>query len=260
MAAIMSRSPTGDKTWLQVIDVGSASAVDTLAVAYGIASRLGPDGDPVLVLADPIEPFLCAGANEDIEQRIDLSFCRAEGIPVLRRRIGGRAIYIDRDQLIFHVIVPVSLAPRPTARIMPRLVTAMIETVRDFGLAARLRDPSDLLVGGRKIAGAAGAEIGDAVVVGGTFLFNFDSARMVCCLKAPSVAFRTRLRRLLDRRLTTFCEELGNPPPRRRVKTRLVGNFARCLDAEPHHAPVFCAYAPAIATAAAYLEKRTWHG
>src|SRR5216683_1919511 len=160
MAAIMSRSPTGDKTWLQVIDVGSASAVDTLAVAYGIASRLGPDGDPVLVLADPIEPFLCAGANEDIEQSIDLSFCRNDGIPVLRRRIGGRAIYIDRDQLIFHVVVPISRAPRPASRIMPALVGAVIDTVRDFGIAARLGARSDVLIKGRKIAGVAGAEIG----------------------------------------------------------------------------------------------------
>jgi len=103
----MSRSSAGDKTRLHVIDLGSASAVDTLAVPYGIAERLGPEGDPVLVLADPTEPFLCVGASEDIEQHVDLLFCRNEGIPVLRRRIGGRAIYIDRDQLILHVVVPI---------------------------------------------------------------------------------------------------------------------------------------------------------
>src|SRR5882724_9299385 len=258
MAAIMSRSPTGHKTWLRVIDVGSASAVDTLAVAYGIAPRLGPDGDPVLVLADPIESFLCAGANEDIEQSIDLSFCRAEGIPVLRRRIGWRAIYIDRDQLIFHVIVPVSRAPRPAARILPRLVTAMIETVRDFGLAARLNDPNDVLVGGRKIAGAAGAEVGDTVVVGGTFLLDFDRTRMVRCLKVPSGLFRARLHRLLGGRLTTFSEELGDIPSRQRVKSRFVGNVASCFAASPHQACIPSACGPAIVAAAAHLEIPAW--
>src|SRR5215510_11959184 len=149
MATIMSASSVGGKTWLEVIDLGSVSPVDTLSVAYGVASRLDPEGNPILVLAEPNRPFLCVGANEDVERRIDLLFCREQGIPVLRRRVGGRAIYIDRDQLIFHVIVPLYKAPWPAARIMPRIVAAMIDTVCDFGLAARPRGPSDVLVGGR---------------------------------------------------------------------------------------------------------------
>jgi lipoate-protein ligase A len=119
MTTIMSRSPASRKPSLNVIDLGSASAVDTLAVADGIAARLDREGELVLVLADPVEPVLCVGANEDIEQRVDLLFCRDERIPVLRRSIGGRPIYIDRDQLIFHVIVPLSKTPRPAARLMP---------------------------------------------------------------------------------------------------------------------------------------------
>jgi lipoate---protein ligase len=255
MATIMSRSSAGDKTRLHVIDLGSASAVDTLAVPYTIAERLGPDGDPVLVLADPIEPFLCVGANENIGQRVDLSSCRNAGIPVLRRGIGGRAIYIDRDQLIFHLVVPVSRAPRPAARIMPALVGAVIDTVRDFGIAARAGVPSDVVVAGRKIAGVAGAEIGDTVVVGGTFLFDFDTALMVRCLELSSDASRVRLHRVLDRRLTTFSEELGCTLPRDRVKARLVGNIACRLDADPHRVPFSRACLPAIGAAAAELEQ-----
>ena len=254
----MSPSSGGDKTRLEVIDLGSVSAVDTLAVAYGMATRLGPEGNPILVLAEPNGPFLCAGANEDVEKRIDLSFCREQGIPVLRRSIGGRAIYIDRDQLIFHVIMPLSKAPRPAARIMPMVVAAMIDTVRDCGLAARLREPSDVLVGGRKIAGAAGAEVCDTVVVGGTFLLDFDRTRMVRCLEAPSGVFRTRLHRLLGGRLTTFSEELGDIPSRQRVKSRFVGNVAFGLDAAPHEACISRACAPAIAAAAAQLEVLAW--
>jgi len=254
----MSRSSASRKPRLNVIDLGSASAVDTLAVADGIAAWLDREGDLVLVLADPVEPFLCVGANEDIEQRVDILFCHNERIPVLRRSIGGRAIYIDHHQLIFHVIVPLSKAPRPAARLMPKVVGAMIDTVRDFGLAGGLREPSDVLVRGRKIAGAAGAEVGDTVVVGGTFLFDFDRTRMVRCLKAPSGVFRTRLHRLLGGRLTTFCEELGNVPSRRRVKSRFVGNLASGLDAGPHQACISRTCAPAIAVAAAQLQVAAW--
>jgi lipoate-protein ligase A len=139
---------------------------------------------------------------------------------------------------------------------MPKVVAAMVDTVRDFGLAARLRDPSDILVNGRKIAGAAGAEVGDSVVVGGTFLFDFDRTRMVRCLKAPSEVFRTRLHRLLGGRLTTFSEELGDIPSRQQVKSRFVGNLASGLDTRPHQACISRAYAPAIA--ATQLEVVAW--
>jgi lipoate-protein ligase A len=141
---------------------------------------------------------------------------------------------------------------------MPRVGAAMIDTVRDFGLAARLRDPSDVLVNGRKIAGAAGAEVGDTVVVGGTFLFDFDRTRMVRCLKAPSALFGAKLHRLLGGRLTTFCEELVDIPSRCWVKSRFVGNLASDLDAGPHQACVPRACAPAIAAAAAQLEAGAW--
>src|SRR5712691_4635497 len=119
MAAIMSRSRTEDKARLRVIDLGSKLALDSLAVAIGVAETLGPGNDPVVVLVDPIEPFLCIGANQDIPRTIDLSFCREMGIRVLRRPLVGGAIYIDRDQLVFHVIVPAAHAKRPAAATMP---------------------------------------------------------------------------------------------------------------------------------------------
>jgi hypothetical protein len=93
------------------------------------------------------------------------------------------------------------------------------------------------------------------VVVGGTFLFDFDSVRMLRCLKLPSHAFRTRLHRLLDRRLTTFRKELGGFPPRDSVKVGFVGNLACCFDAEPRHARVCRTAEPAIGIAAARLAQ-----
>ena len=70
--------------------------------------------------------------------------------------IGGRVIYIDRNQLIFHVAVPLARAPWPAARLMPMVLAAMVDTMGDFGLAARARAPSDIAVDDRKITGAAG--------------------------------------------------------------------------------------------------------
>ena len=76
---------------LRVIDLGLASAGASQAAAYGIADALAPGGEPAMVFADPIEPFLSVGANHDIESGIDLSFCGQAGIRIIRRRLGGGA-------------------------------------------------------------------------------------------------------------------------------------------------------------------------
>src|SRR5271169_5090667 len=157
---------------LRVIDLGLALAIASQATGYGIADALAAGGEPAVVLADPIEPFLSVGANQDIERTIDLSFCCRGGIRIIRRRLGGGAIYIDRDQLMFHIIVPLGRALRPASRILPTLAAPVIDTCRDVGIAAELRPPGDVAAGGRKIGGTAGAEIGESIVVGGTLLFG----------------------------------------------------------------------------------------
>jgi lipoate-protein ligase A len=218
---------------LRVIDLALASASRSQAAAYAIADRLAPDGDPAVVLADPLEPFLSVGANQNTERDIDLVFCRDRGIPIIRRRLGGNATYIDRDQLIFHIIVPARLAQRPSSRALATLAAAVVDTHRDFGISADLRPPGDIAVGGRKIGGTAGAEIGGGVVVGGTFLFDFDAAIMARCLKLPSEPLRARVAVMIERGMTTIRTEVGTPPDRAMVKTRFVANLARCLDTEP---------------------------
>jgi len=239
---------------LRVIDLGLASAGASQAAAYGIADALAPGGEPAMVFADPIEPFLSVGANQGVERTIDLSFCCQAGIRIIRRRLGGGAIYIGRDQLMFHIIVPLERAPRPASRILPSLAAPVIDTCRDLGIAAELRPPGDVAVGGRKIGGTAGAEIGESVLVGGTLLFDFDAALMVRCLAFPSERHYARLARRLERSMTTIRRELGAPPPRAIVKTRLVSNLARCLGAEPRHGDFSGAERAAIAVAVAQLE------
>jgi len=239
---------------LRVIDLGLASAVASQAAGYGIADVPAVGGRPAVVLADPIEPFLSVGANQDIERTIDLSFCCRAGVRIIRRRLGGGAIYIDRDQLMFHIIVPLGRAPRPASRILPALAAPVIDACRDLGIAAEFRPPGDIGAGGRKIAGIAGAEIGDSVVVGGTLLFDFDTALMARCLELRSERHYTRLSRRLERTITTIRRELGLSPPRAIVKTCLVTNLARSLGAEPRHGDFSGTERAAIAVAAAQLE------
>jgi lipoate---protein ligase len=122
------------------------------------------------------------------------------------------------------------------------------------GIAAELRAPGDLAVGGRKIGGTAGAEIGDSIVVGGTLLFDFDAAMMARCLDLRSERHYARLARRLERTMTTMRRELDAPPSRSIAKILLVTNLARCLGAQPKKVDVSGAERAAIAITAEQLE------
>lgn len=97
---------------LRVIDLGLVPALRSQAAWYGFARRLGSSDDPVLTLCEPVEPYVCIGLHQDADLELDCAFCAANGIAILRRRLGGGAVYLDRQQTIFHFIFPQGAVPR----------------------------------------------------------------------------------------------------------------------------------------------------
>jgi lipoate---protein ligase len=212
---------------LRVIDLGLVSALRSQAAWYGIAKRLGRSDDPVLTLCEPAEPYVCIGLNQDAGLELDRDFCAANGIGILRRRLGGGAVLLDSRQLIFHFIVPEHVAPRRPEQIYPHFIEPVLRTYRDFGIDARYRPLNDIHVDGRKIGGTAAALIGEAAVLGGMFLFDFDGAVMARCLRVPSEKFRDKLCAGLEDYVTSMRRLLGEAPPRGAVAASFVAH-ARC--------------------------------
>ncbi len=63
---------------------------------------LGREG---LILLSPASPYVCIGFHQNVEQEVDLAFCREQGIPVFRREVGGGAVYLDGGQLFFQLVL-----------------------------------------------------------------------------------------------------------------------------------------------------------
>ncbi|MSP48156.1 MAG: lipoate--protein ligase family protein [Alphaproteobacteria bacterium] len=163
---------------LRVVDQGTASPIASHAVPYGIARAMATDADPALTLCTPASPYISVGANQDVAREIDEDYCRAHGLPVLRREVGGGAVLLDPDQLYFHFVVPRRLTPERAERLFPRFIEPVLRTYADLGITARHRPLNDVQVDNRKLGASAAAEIGEAVVVAGSFLFDFDMETM----------------------------------------------------------------------------------
>lgn len=218
---------------LRVIDFGLTSALRSQAVYHGLAEAMTADGDPVLSLVSPEEPYVCVGMHQEVAKEVDEDFCRANGLQIIRRHVGGGAVYLDRNQLFTHFIYPSRKAPEFAVNLYPLFIEPVVRTYKDLGINANFRPVNDIQVNGRKIGGTGAASIGEATVMVGSFMFDFDTETMSRCLKVPSEKFRDKLYQSLNDYMTTMVKELGATPDRARVKELFLKHCAEVLKVEP---------------------------
>ncbi len=96
---------------LRVLDFGFVPALRSQSVYHGLAAAIEADDDPVLSLVNPDAPYVCVGMHQEIDKEVDEAFCKAEGLPIIRRHVGGGAVYLDRNQMFVHFIYPRKKAP-----------------------------------------------------------------------------------------------------------------------------------------------------
>ncbi|MDI7274782.1 MAG: biotin/lipoate A/B protein ligase family protein [Anaerolineae bacterium] len=195
---------------------------------YHALPRLGMEG---LILLWPASPYVCIGYHQDAAQEVDLAYCRAQGLPVFRREVGGGAVYLDGGQLFYQLVIRRThpLAQGTKEAFYRRLLEPVVLTHRDLGLAATYKPVNDILVGGRKISGNGAGEIADSLVLVGNLIIDFDYEAMVRVLRVPDAKFRDKVHKSLRENLTTLQRELGNVPERARLQELLVRRFEGVL-------------------------------
>lgn len=190
---------------MRLIDAGTVSAVRSQTLWHGIASAMDADAVPVLSLCRPTDGYVSIGYHRRLDE-LDLAVCRAEGLPVFRRRIGGGPVLIDEQQLFFQVTLPVSAAPAGVAALYERLLQPAVDAFRALGLDARLDGLNDIAVGPMKVSGTGAGQIGDAVVVVGNVMFDFDHERMSRVLAVPERWMREECLRLMRRHVASLAD------------------------------------------------------
>ncbi len=203
---------------LRVIDFGYQPALRSQAIYHGMAEAMEPGDDPVVTLVNPETPYVCLGLHQEVGLEVDEAYCAQHGLPIIRRHVGGGAVYLDRDQMFFHFIYPSGKAPHVVSEIYRHFVAPVVAAYHELGVSATFRPVNDIHVAGRKIGGTGAATIGNATVMVGSFLFDFDVDTMAHCLRVPSEKFRDKLRAGMNDYITTLSRELGQAPSRETVR------------------------------------------
>ncbi len=178
---------------------------------YHAAAHLGREA---LFILRPATPYVCIGFHQDAQQEIDLEFTSQNQIPVIRREVGGGAVYLDGQQLFFQVIVRRDRpgVPAEINGFYKKFLQPVIDTFRQFGVPAEYKPVNDIITSGRKISGTGAAQVDDMLILVGNFIQDFNYEMMSKCLRVPDEKFRDKVYKTMYENLTTFLRETGSIP------------------------------------------------
>ncbi|MHB8244211.1 MAG: lipoyl protein ligase domain-containing protein [Acidimicrobiales bacterium] len=214
---------------IRVVRVESAPAVASQAVYHAVGEALDSNGPDTILLVTPREPYVSIGFHQDAEAELDLEACRSLGLPIVRREIGGGAVYLDHNQVFVHWVFRSDRLPASLAARYARYAQPLIATYNELGVPAEYRPINDLHVRGRKIGGTGAARIGEAEVVVGSLMFDFEHQTMARILKVASEKMRDKVVAALEQYMTTLREELGEMPDREAVAESYLHHVRRAL-------------------------------
>jgi lipoate-protein ligase A len=168
-------------------------------------------GREALCLVSPASPYVCIGFHQDVDQEVDLDFCRQNNIPVFRREVGGGAVFLDGNQLFFQLILKESnpIIPKRIDAFYKKFLQPVINAHHRIGIPAQYKPVNDLVVEHRKISGTGAGEIGDCIVFVGNLIIDFDYETMARVLRIPDEKFRDKVKKTIEENLSTICRELG---------------------------------------------------
>lgn len=217
------------------VDLGEIDPISTQTIYHAIAickdERLTRN---TIIFCSPKQPLVCLGYHQELDTEVNVEYCTNRGLPIVRRILGGGAVYLDRDQLFYQIIASKSdpNVPNSVEGVFRKFLEAPTKTYVDIGIPAQYKPVNDIEVNGKKISGNGATEINGSIILTGNLIFDFNFKEMTKILKVPSEKFRDKLTKSLQERLTTINQELINPPKVDYVKKILKQNYASTLGIE----------------------------
>lgn len=205
---------------------------DTLPGVYSMTTfhTLAREGIEAFSLVSPETPIISVGYFQDASLEIDLDYCVQKNLPVFRREIGGGGVYLDRNQIFYHVILRRDnpLASRRISDLYEMLSIPPIETYRELGIETKFRPVNDIVTSDseRKISGEGAGDIGPCVVFVGSIMLDFDYDTMARVIRVPDEKFRDKIHKSIKDNVTTVFKETGKRPSRQEIREILKRKFS----------------------------------
>jgi len=213
---------------IRLLDLGATDSWRTQALYHALAETMQVDSPDTIIVCRPRSPYMCLGYHQMYDSILDRSECTRRNLSVFRRRVGGGATYLDGNQVFYQCVFHHTRLPVLLSEVYARMLAAPVAALRRLGLEATLRDSNEIEANGRRIAGVGGGRIGEACVVVGNLLVDFDYRTMTRVWRVPWESFRELAAAALWERVTTLRRLIG-PIAVEAVQTLLIEEFIRAL-------------------------------
>ncbi|MGC1122883.1 MAG: lipoate--protein ligase family protein [Candidatus Methanofastidiosia archaeon] len=155
------------------------------------------------------------GRFQEVNEEVNIEYCREKGIPVLRRFTGGGAVVLDEGVACLALCLPVQKNPLDVFHVLSECVAGAI--------GAEIDERNNLFVDGKKVSGAAGCKKWGSLFHHLTLLVSCD-LELVKALTPESSS---------QRRTGSNACEVGNIGKNMRdVLVRVARNVGNLLDAK----------------------------
>ena len=191
--------------------------------------------DDTVILCRPSSPYLCIGYHQVLESVLDTEVCEALKIPIMRRFLGGGTTYLDCHQIFYQCIFHHSRVPWRTEKVYQMMLDAPVKVLNRIGLSGKLRAVNEVEANSLRIAGIGGGRVGDAMVVVGNLLLDFNYSLMSSVWKVPNQSFRNLAMETMKKRVGTL-NKLGCDHTLESLESYLAEAFVESLERPFHEA------------------------
>lgn len=213
----------------RLLNDGISEARHHFAVEEALARLLDQGHTPPTLRIRRVRPAVFVGAYQNTWSEVDVDFCRAHDIQIVRRANGGGAVYQEMGSFCFSAFFRRELFAQSDEELYRLFAVPAIRTCADYGVVASFQGWNDVAVGQRKIYGSAQLSWYSAFVQSGTFLVNMNFDVMERALTPPDIKFAGKTARSIRERVTSLSNEVGRVVDTQEVIARFVINAADTL-------------------------------
>lgn len=217
---------------IRLLDLDLVSPIRSQTIYHAVGHAMTPGSPDTIILVRPDQPYVCIGYHQDLDREVDLGYCRDHGLLVVRREVGGGAVYLDAGQLFLQWVFHREALPSSLEAQFELYIRPLVETYRALGITAYHRPVNDIHVAGKKIGGAGAAQMGEAEALVGSLMFTFDKATMARVLKVSSEKMRDKIFDSLEQYMTTLAEQVSPLPDRGIVRDLYLARVSDALGRE----------------------------
>jgi lipoate-protein ligase A len=240
------------KTW-RFIKSNPLPAAMNMAIDEGLM-KTSTASLPVLRVYSWCPPAVSTGYFQKMREEIDVEFCKDNGIDVVRRPTGGRAVLHDAE-LTYSIVIEqdmlgVSMSVVESYHMFAEGLVAGLQKLgvqcemtnprqrgsrRSRSLSAACFDsPSwyEIGVSDKKLVGSAQVRYGGVILQHGSILIEFDAVKAISVLKFRSANHEQIVLRHLRSGVTSLSQELGRNVVFDEVQDALLDGFSSVFGIE----------------------------